>query len=475
MIKVKNAYQHFSLGYSRKGWTNRTICVEYAKDFDAQTKQIARGRTRVLWLDSHDSHVTYEFLQYCVDHKIKIAAYPKHATHVYQLLDVVLFAPLKHEYGRLRDELLRTTGEAITKQNFLKIYGQAHLNILTEDLIKTGYRKVGIIPVNRNVVTPEMMAPSKDTSFKVFTPVIPSTPIRIVSDLIMDVIQPHESEERPQKIPPFPVRVAVPLLAQTELAFLVSKTPIKASTPLPDMPEIIISPIKHRRAEKRTTAWEPETLQEAKEELQREKAMNAEMKEELRLERAKNMEIKGIALQTQAQNVINRIYCGRLRGQLAATEKKKDKKDDGGMLDEDLPPLLTHEDFIKHVKERQEATAAAKKKREGNKDRRIAYKEEMVIWKAAEMARKERNMKREGDRIEAEAAWMAEKAEIKSKRGRVKEWEATHPKPKKNDPEWKPEAAIPKPKLYQKVAKDVEDSSGDEFDLDMASEDDDEE
>ncbi|KIL55910.1 hypothetical protein M378DRAFT_188629 [Amanita muscaria Koide BX008] len=430
-----------SLGYSRKGWTSRVI---------------------FLWLDSHDSHITYEFLQYCIANNIKVTAYPKHATHIYQLLDVVLFAPLKQEFGRLRDELYRTTGEAVTKENFLKIYGQAHLNILTADLIKTGFRKVGIIPVNRNVVTPEMMAPSKDTSYKVFTPVIPSTPIRIVTDLLMDVIQPCDNREGRENIPPFPVRVAVPQLAQTELAYLVSKSPIKASTPPPDMPDIIISPVKHRGVAKQTTTHGPLTLREI------------ELEEELQLERAKRMEMKGMAMQLQAQNVIQRIYCARVRGQLAATENKRAKKDDGGQLDENLPPLLTHEDFVKQVKRKEEATAAAQKKKENNRDRRKAYEKEKIDWQVAEALRKDRNKKREAEWKKAEAAWMVERAEVKAKRGRIKEWEVTHPKPKKNDPEWKAEDTIPKPRLHPKVAEDAGDSSGEYFDLDVSSDDEDE-
>jgi len=32
-----------SLGYSKKGWTNRIIGLEYAKHFEKQTRAIAKG------------------------------------------------------------------------------------------------------------------------------------------------------------------------------------------------------------------------------------------------------------------------------------------------------------------------------------------------------------------------------------------------------------------------------------------------
>jgi DDE superfamily endonuclease len=157
---------------------------------DSQTRAIAKGRTQALYADGHDSHLTHEFLEYCRNNNIIIPGYPPHGTHVYQCLDVVCFAPLKLAFGKKQDKHLQETGEAITKENFLKVYGEAHLKVLTSDLIKTAFCKVGIVPFNHNVVTPQMMAPSHDTSYKVFTPVIPSTPIHIVSDLLVDAVQP---------------------------------------------------------------------------------------------------------------------------------------------------------------------------------------------------------------------------------------------------------------------------------------------
>ncbi|KDR81059.1 hypothetical protein GALMADRAFT_33231, partial [Galerina marginata CBS 339.88] len=65
-----------------------------------------------------------------------------------QGLDVVVFGPLKTEYGKSRDNLLRETGEAISKENFLKVYGEAHLKVLKPELIQTAFCKTGIVPFN---------------------------------------------------------------------------------------------------------------------------------------------------------------------------------------------------------------------------------------------------------------------------------------------------------------------------------------
>jgi DDE superfamily endonuclease len=51
--------------YSPNGWTDGKIGLQWMmKDFDAQTKEKADGRTRVLLLDGHSSHYTLGILEY---------------------------------------------------------------------------------------------------------------------------------------------------------------------------------------------------------------------------------------------------------------------------------------------------------------------------------------------------------------------------------------------------------------------------
>ena len=68
------------------------------KDFDAQMKEKAGGRTRVVLMDGHSSHYTLELLEYARDNNIVILGYPPHCTHVLQGLDIVCFAKMKEEF-----------------------------------------------------------------------------------------------------------------------------------------------------------------------------------------------------------------------------------------------------------------------------------------------------------------------------------------------------------------------------------------
>ena len=94
-------------------------------------------------------------------------------------------------------------------------------------------------------------------------------------------------------------------------------------------------------------------------------------------------------------------------------------------------------------------------------------------WMKAEEARKIRNEKRDDELKEAKEAWKREKEEVKV-RGevKIKDWKVTNPEPKKSDPQFKHEPAITKPKLRSMVPVDDGEESGEEFDLNVSSDDD---
>jgi hypothetical protein len=178
------AHRYHRIGYSKKGWTNGEIGVEWIQEFDRHTKAKANGRYRLLLVDGHNSHYTRGFLEYARMHKILVLCYPAHTTHVLQGLDVVVFATVKRCLGEERDAWEQRTGEKISKTNFLGIYGRAHLRALTPENIKASFRKTGVWPFDPSVVTDEMMAPSKETSCEGHLPVVPATPVRVIAKLL---------------------------------------------------------------------------------------------------------------------------------------------------------------------------------------------------------------------------------------------------------------------------------------------------
>jgi hypothetical protein len=184
-INIKSRH---SIGYSKKGWTDGEIGIEYIKDFDKCTKVKANGQDRLHILDGHNSHFTLGFLKYARSHQIHVLCYPSHSTHVYQGLDVVVFAVLKTCWSEERDKWEREKGEGITKSNFVTIYGQAHLRALTPDLIRMAFRKTSVWPFDPTVISEQMMASSKETSYQGHLPIMPSSPIRAIADFLQKLV-----------------------------------------------------------------------------------------------------------------------------------------------------------------------------------------------------------------------------------------------------------------------------------------------
>jgi len=170
-------YLHYRLGYSKKGWTDGEIGVEWIKQFDQQMKDKTKGRARLLLVDSHNSHYTHGFLDYAREHNIHVLCYPAHGTHIYQGLDVAVFSVLKRYWAEECDKAMRERGEVVTKQDFLAIYGAAHVRALQPETIASAFQKTGVHPYNPNIVTKAMLAPSHETSNKLNLPIVPPTPV----------------------------------------------------------------------------------------------------------------------------------------------------------------------------------------------------------------------------------------------------------------------------------------------------------
>jgi hypothetical protein len=147
------------LGYSKKGYIDGKISVNWLKDWDVCTRAKAAHRRRLLLVDGHISHYSLAFLRCARANNIEVIGYPSHSTHIYQGLNMVIFARFKANWSDVRDRYERE-GHVVSKSNFLAIYAEAHTKTLTESNIKAAFCKTGVIPLNHDVVTADMMAPS---------------------------------------------------------------------------------------------------------------------------------------------------------------------------------------------------------------------------------------------------------------------------------------------------------------------------
>ncbi|KAG6907565.1 hypothetical protein DXG01_008402 [Tephrocybe rancida] len=193
---------------------------------------------------------------------------------------------------------------------------------------------------------------------------------------------------------------------------------------------------------------------------------------------AKDAEIqllKGQTMKVQATMVLQWLYCKEVRSQLKAKESKQKKKGEkGGRLHSDgLPRILTDDQFRDQVAEHQKAQVIAEVEKlaqqQAHKEREVALEN----WKCEEEERKKRNEERYDAWKAAEVQWEEDKKVVKANKGKLKDWIKENPKPKQNDPPYKAELAIPKPKVTNLIDEVLEDIIGrDEEDSEDSGDDD---
>jgi hypothetical protein len=150
---------------SAKGWTENEIAVDYLQWFDEHTRsKLAPGEKRLLLLDGHVSHFSKAFIERALELDIVVLCYPPHSTHIFQGLDVVLFSRAKAEWTKSRDKWEFETGEGVTKETFLQVFGEAYIAAFTPENNKKAFEKTGVHPFNRHILQPKDLAPSIEHS-----------------------------------------------------------------------------------------------------------------------------------------------------------------------------------------------------------------------------------------------------------------------------------------------------------------------
>jgi len=173
----------------------------------------------------------------------------------------VIFSVLKRRWTEERDTYERDTGQKVCKSNFLAIYARAHVHALSCTNILSAFRKTGIVPVNRNIITEDAMAPSLETSIEAALPFTPSTPVRALTKRLRHRIQASEDVDESVAGPstfagsynnhrspsPASSEIALRELASSQLGYLTHHSPLQAGRTPPRHTPIHISPPRKRR------------------------------------------------------------------------------------------------------------------------------------------------------------------------------------------------------------------------------------
>jgi hypothetical protein len=137
------------------GWSNDDVGLGWVEQvFEPLTRDKARRKWRLLIMDGHGSHVTIEFLTFCVERRILVPIFPPHSTQTLQPLDVACFSPLAQAYTKTLGIRLQKQQNIVgfKKRNFFSILWEAWKSSFTKELVKRAFEVVGIEPVNPSLI-----------------------------------------------------------------------------------------------------------------------------------------------------------------------------------------------------------------------------------------------------------------------------------------------------------------------------------
>lgn len=148
-----------------KGWTCDIIAIDWIKRvFDPATREKANGEWRLLICDGHGSHVSAEFVGYCMENKIQMLLMPPHSSHLCQPLDVGVFSPLKIHMSTELSRITRYGINNVKKFEWADAYRIARPKAMTTANITSAFRAAGLIPLNRHKVLARMGEPNDNSS-----------------------------------------------------------------------------------------------------------------------------------------------------------------------------------------------------------------------------------------------------------------------------------------------------------------------
>jgi hypothetical protein len=338
---------------------------------------------------------------------------------------------------------------------------------LTSGNIKTAFRKTGIHPFNPNVVTPDMLAPSKETSLESHLPVETSEGAKIFADMLRKLRAAEEIESESEGTDPSDsenpdpshhtcstkrtciniLEDAVANLKKTNFAYLAARTPTTSSDTMPKTATRtrgqVAGPVNTTAA---ALTIEPSTSNELL------------LLAALRESESRNVRSEIHAFELQASNVLNEAYMERLRKALEAKEEKKNnlkKRKVTKLVGDGLPRLLTGDAFYELAKEKEKEVREIERQKGARKDGKAAYRTAIDEWNEAEEARKDETTTIKANWEKAVASWTKKKATAAKKGNKF-----TEKKPKRDALPPK----TPKPKLKDFVSggNRVEPESGDE-------------
>jgi hypothetical protein len=134
---------------SNSGWTSDSHGFEWLQRlFDPLTRPDDPSERRLLILDGHSSHITANFIAYCMNNQIDLLVLPPHTSHVLQPLDISIFQPLKRALATETDRLAALDSGRIPRIEWTEAYIRAREKAFSSKNIQIGWKATGLWPLS---------------------------------------------------------------------------------------------------------------------------------------------------------------------------------------------------------------------------------------------------------------------------------------------------------------------------------------
>ena len=112
----------------------------------------------------HSSHVTAQFIAYCIMSKIDLFSLPPHSSHKTQPLDLSIFGPLKTAINLEVDRIFRNSTMRLLHVEWTSAYIKARARCFKPFSIESGFRKAGICPSYPEILLSTLTLPPRTPS-----------------------------------------------------------------------------------------------------------------------------------------------------------------------------------------------------------------------------------------------------------------------------------------------------------------------
>ena len=137
---------------SGSGHIDTELYFTYIKHIEPFLNQ---DRPIVILQDNHSSHENPELIEFCMSKNIHLFNFPPKVTHLIQPLDK-LFGTFKDTLNKKRQEALMMQGKNLSQAK-MPILSRFTMDSISKDTIRDTFRETGIFPIDRSIITPDLL------------------------------------------------------------------------------------------------------------------------------------------------------------------------------------------------------------------------------------------------------------------------------------------------------------------------------